>query len=224
MSVMRNACSLIPILVILSLAAAPFANSPAETVWAAPPEKKKFSFEEEESKIPIKPTAPAPIPGSTASDLFHCERYFIFEGKKLNCDSMVRQDGEELRPIIEDVPEAIAELNIYQRNQRNLRTAAYVGSTGLVIAAIGMFIKQRYSDSSKDLATSDPATAQSYSSKADLLQALVYTGLGLTAGTVIYGISLLRTNETHLGNAVRHYNSANPAHPIELQFTTEIAF
>ena len=176
-------------------------------------------------EIPTRPSAPAPFAAPKAVEPFRCERFFVYQGKEIRCDSIVRQDAERLRPILQPVPEAIAELNVYQQNRRDIRKAAYMGSAGLLIATVAFLVAQNYRDSAAKAVTIGDVTAQqAQTDKANIYKALAWGGLGLTGGTVIYGVSLLRTNELHLGNAVQKYNDARPDDPIQLQFTTGITF
>src|SRR5690348_3928332 len=69
------------------------------------------SFEKEESDIPVKPSAPPALTQKIPGYSPHCERYFEYRGKWLECDSNVSRDGEALRSIMNDVPSAIAELD-----------------------------------------------------------------------------------------------------------------
>ena len=154
------------------------------------------------SKIPEKPSRPPELTVSQPQDPFRCERDFIYQGERFSCDSIIRQDGERLRPIINEVPEAIAELDQYQKNRRNIRSASYVGTLGILVMVASSMLGTGQSDFTKNF--------------------VFYSGVSLTAGTVLYGISTLQNNETHLGNAVRMYNERRPDRPIELQFTTDL--
>ncbi|MEK6705567.1 MAG: hypothetical protein AABZ06_07245 [Bdellovibrionota bacterium] len=149
-------------------------------------------------EIPKEPTVPAQLPAPVTMDIFTCERRFLYHGKELNCDSNVRQDGERLRPIISSVPDAVAELDAYQRNKQRIRIAAYAGTLGLATAIGGFFIYKQES------------------------HPLVIAGAGVATGSLIYGLTTLRHNETHLINAVNIYNNHHPGDVIELQFTAEI--
>ncbi|OFZ19872.1 MAG: hypothetical protein A2X94_14520 [Bdellovibrionales bacterium GWB1_55_8] len=209
------------LLVILCLSAFLAALSGTPTVMAQVSPRKKSTT----PPIPAKPSAPAPFAPPRPVEPFRCERYVLYRGQQIPCDSIVRQDAERLRPIIEDVPAAVLELNKYQKNRRDIRKAAYFGTAGIVLATAAFFISQQYHDSASELQQQgDTSGAQAQSSKSDIFKALTWGGLALTGGTIVFGISLLRTNELHLGNAVREFNDARPETPIELQFTTEIRF
>ena len=190
------------------------AVSPAWAVpaWAQPASAQPTKAPAQ--KIPDKPSAPPALVIQQPKDPFQCERYFIYQGMRISCDSSIRQDAERLRPIIEDTPPAVSELDQYQANRRNIRTAAYVGTIGLAIMALGFVASRQWTQDNGEL-----------NSKGQLVRNLTfYGGLGLTFGTVVYGISILQTNEAHLGNAVKLHNDAHPDRPIELQFTTGISF
>ncbi|MBI2711561.1 MAG: hypothetical protein HYX41_01685 [Bdellovibrio sp.] len=167
--------------------------------WAleTPPAKPealvpKPSYEKEERDIPKKPSAPPELTERIPPNLPHCERYFVYGGKKIECDSQLGGDAEMLRPIMRDVPAAIAELDAYQRANKNVRLAAYVGTGGVVSAILGGFVSQPLFD---------PATGAIKPGGY-----IVFGGIALAANALIYGLSLLKTNEIHIGNAVRIYN------------------
>lgn len=168
------------------------------------------------SGIPEKPSAPGLRPRQVPEDVFQCARYYSLNGKRLDCDSNVRRDGEKLRPILEPVPEAIAALNQYQRNRRSLKTAAYVGTGGILIAAAGWLVARAF--------FSNPGTTEATSTGIVIRNMATLSGLSVSIGSVVYGLTLTRTNERNLGRAVDLYNAARPEQPIELQFTTGIAF
>ena len=159
---------------------------------------------------PAKPTAPLALKQPEVHDAFRCERRFLYKGKIFGCDSNVQRDAERLRPILTDVPPALAELDTYQRNRQNIRSAAYVGSIGLLAALGGFLVSRTFTN--KDGQLTDTGTAiRGYSLAA---------GLGLTGLSLVYGLSILSTNESHIDNAVLLHNKAHPDTPIELQFST----
>ncbi len=166
--------------------------------------------------IPQKPSAPGLRPRKVPEDIFHCARYFSVGGKRLDCDSNVRRDAEKLRPILEPVPEAITALNTYQRNRRNLKTAAYVGTAGILVAAAGWLVARTL--------FSQPGTANPTDTGILIRNLATLSGVSISAGSVVYGLTLTRTNERNLGRAVEIYNAAKPEMPIELLFTTGITF
>ena len=75
-------------------------------------------YEEEEAEIPKKPSVPFPLIQKVPKTIPHCERYFLFRGKKYECDSNAGTDAERLRSIVMDVPSAVAELDAYQEKPR----------------------------------------------------------------------------------------------------------
>jgi hypothetical protein len=192
-----NARRTLALLVVTALLMAPLAQA------ADPPPSR---YKEQESQIPKRPSAPAPLPGGSPSDTFRCTRYFTWKGKTYECDSYVRQDAEKLRTIVADVPDAVAELDAYQATRVKLRTAAYLGTAGLIVTVIGLAAANRLDN---------PVFARYLSLTA---------GLGLSAGSFVYAVGAIQANEAHLGSAVQFYNSARPQTPIELQFTTGFNF
>jgi hypothetical protein len=154
------------------------------------------------------PSAPPKLSRKIPEDPFLCKRFFVYQGRKLVCDSHRGRDAENLRPILSEVPEAIAELDAYQRKRRNLNQAAYVGTAGMVLYL------------GRNLITSllfpefDPRR-DTYS------RWMQWAGLGMVGGTVIYGLNALKASETHLERSIELYNQVRPDRPIQLQFQTE---
>jgi hypothetical protein len=165
-------------------------------VWSAGPPPQALG----------RPTAPPPFTPQKPIETFHCERKYTFQGRVLDCDSNLQRDGENLRPVIQEVPAAVAELDAYQRGRRSVQALAYTSTAGLVVAGLSYFAYRQFN-------TSVPVRNLGLG-----------IGLALTAGSVLYGVSYLSANEERLGNAVRLYNQARPERPIELQFSTGIAF
>ena len=168
------------------------------------------SYEKEEKLIPKAPSAPPSLEQRIPPNLPHCERYFTYGGKRLECDSQLGRDAEMLRPIMRDVPDAIAELDAYARANNQILVAGYVASAGFLTAIIG---------GAAASPLLDPGTGALRTGGY-----LVFGGLALAANAIIYGLSLLKTNEAHIGNAVRIYNDVHPDKPIVLEFTTSINF
>ena len=110
------------------------------TALAASQEKPKI--DPDTIQIPTFPSTPPPIAQPAPSNPFSCQRTFIYQGKALGCDSNVQQDGEKLRPILENVPTALSELNLYQRNRRKLRETAYITSAGLGVMLAGFLLSR----------------------------------------------------------------------------------
>ena len=170
-------------------------GAPRSTVTADLPKKPS---------IPVIPTPKAP------TDAFRCDRYFVHEGKRLPCDSNSKADGEGLRAVIQDVPSALEELEVYQSNRSSLRAAAYMGTLGVLVLIGGLLLSRHYKDAGgNSTETSDNVATFS-----------VLAGGGIAVGGFLYGVSSNKNNETHLGKAVELYNHARPKTPIQLQFTT----
>jgi hypothetical protein len=134
-------------------------------------------------------------PKSTPQDILRCERKILVDGKALPCDSPIASDGEGLRMLISDTPEALSSLDLYQANRRSLLNTAYAGMFGLMIAAFAPRL------------SSDPSTRNLW----------VGGGLALTFGTFAIGKARLRANEAHLDEAIQSYNRVHPDRPIELR-------
>lgn len=169
-------------------------------------------FGSEEIAIPQTPTAPPSLVQPIPVDPFHCQRTVIFQGKTLDCDTNVRRDAENLRPIIKDVPSAVAELDTFQSNKRTLRYTAYTASAGLLVALVGYFGSR---------GTNGFRNANGGYTPAALV---TLAGLTVTAGSFVFGFVIYKTNESHLANAVNNFNLARPDTPIELQFKTGFSF
>jgi hypothetical protein len=163
---------------------------------------------------PKQPTPPRALKQPHMIDTFHCERRFLYKGKVFACDSNVQRDAERLRPLMIDVPPALKELDTYQKNRQNVRTAAYIGSIGLLAALAGTLLSRNFTDQNGNV-TGTGIALRNYS---------LAGGLGLTGFSLVYGLSILSTNESHIDNAVRYHNQAHPDTPIELQFTTGFSF
>jgi hypothetical protein len=174
------------------------------------------TYRTEESKIPKNPTAPPSLTQQIPLEQFHCERRFVYQAKALDCDSNVQRDGENLRPILQDTPAAVAELDTYQHNRRTLRSAAYVASAGLLVALVGFFAT-RGDNNFRDFSPGGNGALRPAAY-------LMLGGAALAAGSFVYGFTVYKTNETHLGNAVSEFNKTHPGNPIELQFSTGISF
>ncbi len=141
---------------------------------------------------------------------FYCGRNFIYRGKLQECDSNLGKDGSHLRPIIKDIPNAVVELDLYQKNREKIRTAAYFGAVGLLVGVIGVLV-------------SHPPFDQNTGVLKPGGYALFGGGL-LTVGSFIYGLVAVNQNESHLTQAIQHYNTAYPEDPIKIQVTTGIDF
>ena len=133
-------------------------------------------------------------PKSVPQDILRCERNYVYRQKTLPCDSPTSADGEGLRPLLDAVPAAQQELEIYQANRRGLNLTAYTGMAGLLVAALG------------------PRFFENRGSK----NVIVGIGLSFTLSSLAFGRYRLMANEAHLDRAVRRFNEANPGDPITL--------
>ena len=97
-----------------------------------------------------------------------------------------------------------------RRIKDKLRYAAFVGSAGLLAMIVGLIISRPPQDPS-----SGALRPGGY---------FVFGGGFVTANALIYGLSVVKTNESHLGRAVDYYNNAHPDDPIQLQFSTKVNF
>lgn len=178
-------------------------------IYPSPQQAESTNPINEDSEIPTQPSAPPPLFQQPAPDFYRCQRLFTYKGKTLGCDSNIRLDGDKLRPILKDTPNAIDELDLYQKNRLFLRNAAYIGTFGLGIIALGLLYTTQ---------TSNESVANAVRNASFLI------GGGLIGGGVLFSISATRTNEVHLNKAVKFYNEAHPDTPIELQFNTAFHF
>lgn len=133
-----------------------------------------------------------------------CDRTFEYKGKTLPCDSFTQQDGERLRNILSEVPDAVSELDRYQSGRKRLRKTAYFGTLGLLLMLAGPPLARRFTEGNQ---------------RDQLANVFLYSGLGILGGSVMYGITVLNSNEDHLYKAVDHYNQARPGTPITLKIT-----
>lgn len=179
---------------LLLLAAAASAASPTSIL------------KQEEAVIPKNTTAPPSMRRTVPGEVLRCERHFIWKGKTFDCDSFYRVDGEGLRAILSDVPDAVAVLNSYQRQRRLLRTTAYIASGGIAVAAAAFFVSRFFMD-------------QGSTTSVLTRNVGVVSGLGIAVGAFTTGLVLIRTNESKMDEMVRIYNQAKPDTPIQLQFS-----
>ena len=168
-------------------------------------QKKRQS---EEQDIPKQPSLPPPMAQPTAKFLYECERLYRHQGKTLSCDSPSQADGDKLRPLFQEVPSALEELELYQWNKRTLNRTAYLSSLGVAIALIGYAVNR-------------PAFQDGMIKPGGYL---ILSGLGLSAASFAYGISVNRANEGHFKKAIENYNQARPDEPIELQLSVPFNF
>ena len=158
---------------------------------------------QEEKDIPKRTSTPPSLTRRIPIEIYQCKREFLYRNKLIGCDSRLYTDGENLRAIIKDVPDALAELDTYQSNRRRVTLMAYTGSIGLALMLFKVL----------------PII-----SRDDVKDGFLIGGVAITGASALYGLSLLRENESHLANAVQKYNAARPKDPIELQFSTGFSF
>jgi hypothetical protein len=184
----------------------PQATLPPQTVVNPPPDLNSTY-----PGVPNQPTAPKPFKKPDVKDPFHCDRQFLYKGQTYGCDSFVQRDGERLRLIVADVPASTQEIDDYQRNRKNVKRAAYVGSMGLLIFIGGFLLSRSFTNPDGSLTD----TGRS-------IRIAGFGGLGLTIASVGVGFGLLYKNESHIDNAVKFHNEAHPNTPITLQFSKEL--
>lgn len=165
--------------------------------------------------LPTTPSTPVQLGQKTVKPLFvGCHRDYIYREKTYDCDSTVRQDGENMRHILTLVPAAEVLLDEYQHTNRSIKKLAYVGTAGLVVALAGFIVSTRYyTPDGKDSGTSRLIRTAS-----------VISGLTLTVGSFVTGFTIAQTNERRLIEAVDLYNKERPKDPISLQFSTSLIF
>lgn len=168
------------------------------------------TYELEMKQIPTLPSQPPPILRPQNRILPPCSRFCILENRRFEVDSSLGSDAERLKPIFEDVPQAMNELQTYQMNREELRTSAYLGTAALLLLGAGFFINRTPVDVSSGV-----IQPNGY---------LMLTGATLAVGTIVHLVSTLLTNDQHIGKAIHHYNHAHPEKPIELLFSTGIRF
>ena len=201
---MRHHGQILIHLLIASLAC-PSATFAKNSGTLPPKAEQRKKFKEEEKEIPQKPSTPVSIPKPPDKTYFACKRTYTYAGKTLACDSPTQADGEKLRSLLQEVPAAAQELDTYQLNQRNLNQLAYLSSLGLAIALVGYIMNRPAFDQGK-------IKPGGY---------LVISGLGLSAGSFVYGLSLNSANESHLKRGIELYNEAFPEKTIQLQLNRE---
>jgi hypothetical protein len=171
---------------------------------------EKSAYEREEAEIPKKPSQPPQLSPRIGKTVPQCERYFLYQGNRMECDSYLGGDAERLRPLMSDVPSALSELDMYQANLKKMKLAAYIGTAGILVIIAGIVISRPIVDPSSGALKPGGYVALS--------------GFGISLNSLIYGLSIKKTNEGHLGNAVEYFNAAHPDRPIELQFSTQVNF
>lgn len=188
------------IAVALFSSAAPHAESTLPTGAAV--------IRAEEADIPRTTTQPEALGASGLPEVIRCERQFLWKGRTYECDSYFRRDGEGLRKIVGDVPNAVALLNSYQRVRRNVQIAAYTATSGLAVGGLA-FLGSRLLFAPGDI------NAQSFRNIG------IGAGLGIILASFVTAAVLQTSNERKLDEIVEVYNQARPDSPLILQFTTE---
>jgi hypothetical protein len=182
--------------------------------WAQEPTPNPTPSVKSASQPPTYKSAPAlPSSGTTTppklgvplnpEHLYVCERKIEYQGKLLNCDSHLGYDGDNLRPIIDGVPEAMKSLDRYQKRQRAVKDLAYIGSLGLGMVLVGNLFFQ---------------------GNKPVRNTLIFSGLGVTVGSFTIGLVTLQQNEKVLMKAIDQHNQARPSTPIQAIFTTGAQF
>ncbi|MCM0605223.1 MAG: hypothetical protein KA715_03975 [Xanthomonadaceae bacterium] len=152
---------------------------------------------------------PPPVANSVRKNLkldIGCKREFSHDGQYYRLDSFDSKDGERLRPFIQEYPDAITQLDLYQKNSNNLTKAATIGTLGLIaiILANNLLSDRNIGQTGRDVAR--------------------YGGGGLLVGAAIFSFLTIRTNEGHLNQAVEMHNQHAPNSPIELKFNSGFVF
>jgi hypothetical protein len=167
---------------------------------------------------PKKPTAKVSKPAEMVAarkqimeNPFRCDRLIKYQGKSFPCDSHLKRDGESLRSIMIDTPSALEEIDTYQRNRRKVKYAAYTGSAGILIALTNSLTVKLFV----------PSGPEHDKERKNVSSSIRWGGIGLSLGSVIYGLSYLRSNETHLSKAIIRFNESHPDKPIEVLFKSD---
>lgn len=152
---------------------------------------------------------PQPVVSSVRKNLkldIGCKREFSLDGQYYRLDSFDSKDGERLRPFIQQYPDAISQLNLYQKNNNNLTKAAVIGTLGIIAMVLANNL------------LNDRTIGQTG-------QGIVrYGGGGLVLGAAVFSFLTIRTNEGHLNQAVDIHNQYSPNTPIELKFNSGFVF
>lgn len=157
--------------------------------------------------IPTSPSVPTLRTQKRTMNILKCERQFLYRGKRFECDSHLEADAERLRPVLAQVPAALAQLNEYQKIRKDVKKLAYAGGLGFLLIIGG------------SLAGSASGTFAS-----DARTIGVGGGIAILATTLITGLASLQASENRLDRAVEIYNRERPQDPIELQFSTGFQF
>ncbi|MBY0470044.1 hypothetical protein K2X30_02675 [bacterium] len=156
---------------------------------------------------PLQTEAPAPLRQPTPQDHFDCNREFLYRGNVLKCDSDRAADGAGLRPILSPVPNAISELDAYQKSRNSAKIFGYTGTLG-VAAVAGGWIAGHQIQGDRGIIVRNTVAG---------------IGVLLLVGSLLGGLILLNISENHLYDAVKNYNTAKPNDPIELRFSHQFS-
>ncbi len=209
------------ILIIIALGALGALGIQGQAFAEAPQQlSSQKTVEKEESKIPKTPTAPKNMPRLNPSGTFRCQRTFLYQGAQLGCDSDVRQDAAKLRPILQKDPEALAELDVYQKSRAYSAINAYVSTAGILAVVASVFLSNRFLYGDGALVEAQKTLL---SPKGQKIRDLLFFGGAWVAGnSFLFGLGALHTNELRLQHAVEVYNRSYPEDPVELQIQIRI--
>lgn len=173
-----------------------------------------------EQQFPSVPSAPPQLKNRTNIVPYEgCKRAFQYRGKLLPIDSYYRKDAENLRPIVQKVPAALAQLNTYQSSRRSVELTAYTGTAGLVLIAMSFLLPDLIFSPSSQPTKEDQDRA---SATSDTVKRIGWmSGAAITGFSALSAFVVLVGNENRIKNSVDAYNQAIPEDRIELQFTTE---
>jgi len=159
-------------------------------------------------RLGTNPNAPLLLKPKVVSKGYGCRRLFRYRGKSASADSYNRQDGEKLRPVLSSDPQALSELDLYQSNRRKVRIGAYAGTLAVLLALGSVIMAKQFNGDTRN-------QIRTYG---------LIGGLGIGIGVGIFSLAILRTNESHLQNAVDHFNAGHPEDKVILQFSTGLLF
>jgi hypothetical protein len=153
-----------------------------------------------------------------------CNREFSMSNQAKRIDSNFDKDGENLRPVIKDIPEAVEELNTYQTNKKHAQYAAYVGTLGLLVV-LGGYLGSEISKIQETGQVSDPPEGGAAPLPKDPKARIVMAAGGaVAAASFAFSFIVLRSNEAHLKNAANTYNEKNKENPLELRIDSQWTF
>jgi hypothetical protein len=166
-------------------------------------------------KLP-DPEAPAALGRPIVEPRYSCKRKIYYQKKLLTCDSYIRQDAEGLRPIVQEVPEALAHLDRYQKGRKTLRWMPYLGSSFVLVIIAGAI--------TGSILAAQPVGSFEQKNYIPIRNTIVFAGLLGISATLAGGAIHLAVNERNLTRAVKTYNDARPADPIEIKVEAKVLF